>query len=318
MINKKIREKLLHLTKISKIGLMKVVKDEIQKMREDDLSHHTMIDYEAWYKDFNRFMYGYKHKNIGLNDSTFGKDYINHLLSRGLSNSTIRKHWKNFMKIINSSGLVHDFNTKVLFRNLKTVRKEDVDFFLEERHVKDLISYQTDDINIRRIVDRFLISCLTGCRKSEISSVRVCGEEGNEYLVYTMAKTKKDNAIPYINMIKPIIERGYYKEDLTAYGETNVNRVLKDVAGTFNWRGKVNKYLMYGKKRKKRTLEKSQAISFHDGRRFYGKMLLDRGMSIYKVSKLMGHANVEMTIKCYGFLNKNKMMDEAKDLLNNF
>jgi len=58
----------------------------------------------------------------------------------------------------------------------------------------------------------------------------------------------------------------------------------------------------------------SRSITFHDLRRTYGAMLIESGVDVYKVSKLLGHSDVRVTEKIYAPISGKFLASEASKL----
>ena len=60
--------------------------------------------------------------------------------------------------------------------------------------------------------------------------------------------------------------------------------------------------------------EISRKLTFHDLRRTYGAMLIEAGVDIYTVSRLLGHADVRITQEVYAPLCGRFMAEQAAKL----
>jgi integrase len=58
----------------------------------------------------------------------------------------------------------------------------------------------------------------------------------------------------------------------------------------------------------------SRKLTFHDLRRTYGAMLIEAGVDIYTVSRLLGHADVRITQEVYAPLSGRFMAEQAAKL----
>jgi integrase len=58
----------------------------------------------------------------------------------------------------------------------------------------------------------------------------------------------------------------------------------------------------------------SRKLTFHDLRRTYGAMLIEAGVDIYTVSRLLGHADVRITQEVYAPLCGRFMAEQAAKL----
>ena len=72
--------------------------------------------------------------------------------------------------------------------------------------------------------------------------------------------------------------------------------------------------IQYTFKKLLRTVGADPAIRFHDLRHACATELLHHGVSIYKVSKILGHSSVTVTDKIYGHLAAANMHREVSHL----
>lgn len=137
----------------------------------------------------------------------------------------------------------------------------------------------------------FLFSCFTGLRYSDISSL-TWGEvhrQGNfTRIVFAQRKT---GSLEYLDISPQAVPlMGERSEPQTlVFGElpmpTSANRLI----GTWCRRAGINKH-----------------ISFHCARHTFAVMMLDLGVDIYTVSKLLGHRNLSTTQIYAKVLDKKK------------
>ena len=311
----KINNKLLELLRVPKHELHSVIKEHIDFRKKTETVPNTLINLVGWYNRFRLFLYQYDVRNVSLTGQGIGKDYLEWMTNQGYTNSYVKANFKIFLATINRLGIYHDIRTRELFRGYAKESKANEDYFLTDEEVKQLLALKVEDESERLILDKFIVSCFTGCRRSEITSVRVVDDK---VLRYTSKKTKKDVLIPFNSIVRPYIEKGLYAVPLKAGLDRYSNEVLHNILKRLNWNESVTKYRLFGKRKEAYQVPRYKAITFHSGRKFFGKMLLDMDVPIYKVSQLLGHTSIETTQKYYAALSREKMMDETNDLINNF
>lgn len=308
------QKKLLTLLRMPKHELHSAIKEHVEWRETHEQTISTLRNLKVWYKKFRAFLYQYDTRNISLTNQGIGKDYVEWMEGTGVANSYIIGHFKTFLATINRLGIYHDFNRKELFRGYAKESKANEDFFLTDEEVKQLLGltlYEMKGI----ILDRFIVSCFTGCRRSEITSVEILDDNT---LRYTSMKTKKDILVPFNAIVKPYIESGRFRTNLKDVEEQQLNVVLQAILKKLKWNDPVKKYRLIGKKKQMSVIKRYKAITFHSARKFFGKMLLDRDVSMYKVSQLLGHASIDTTQKYYAALTRDKMINEANQLISNF
>jgi integrase len=206
-----------------------------------------------------------------------------------------------------------------MLNRLTKVSKENEDWFLSDQQVKQLFSFDRGSIDkepVKVLLDRFIISCFTGCRHSEVETIETVNDK---QLKYYSKKTSKYVIVPYPDVIKPYIESGLFRTRLTmTYSPPEAtNRALREnIFKKLGWNDEVKVITPKGRKKEFEKKKKWQVVTFHDARKYYGKMLLDNDISLYKVSQLMGHASVKTTEKFYAAVTREKMMEEVNLVIN--
>lgn len=304
--------------------LIRVVKHEFQAMIKEHVKWRKKHDacpttylLEMWYRDFARYLYTLDQREITLNNAGFGVKYIQWLMDKGtIGNYRIRNMYDTMLATLNRLDIMHGFRSKELFRDFAKVDKSNEDFFMTNEEVKELLDLEVETKLERIVLDRFLVACFTGARISEVTSIKVI-DEGT--LQYTSVKSKKDVRVPFSKQIKYAFLDEVFRERLvkTEY-KYSENRVLHQIFKRLKWTDKVKVYKQHGKNKTSSMVPRWKLLTFHSARKFYGKMLLDMDVPIYKVSQLLGHGSVVTTEKYYAALTKDKMIDEVQDKINSF
>lgn len=132
-----------------------------------------------------------------------------------------------------------------------------------------------------RLRDGFVFSCLTGLRFSDVVSVRFDSVEdvnGRKRLRFRQTKTRGQEYLYLSRQAVEIVDKQVDQGDGLIFGSLGnsctINRKLR------RWT-------------KAAGIEKH--ISFHTGRHTFAVLMLEQGVDIYTVSKLMGHTDVKTT-----------------------
>lgn len=309
------RRLLLDLISVKKHDLHQAIKDHVEERKEKEEKKNTFIALFYWYRRFRSFIYGLDQRSVTLSNRGFGKPYKEFLEGRGNANWTVRLHLNQLTAALNKLDIPHELDVKKLLKDYSKKSVASEDYFMTDDEVKQLLNVKLRLKKEERIIlDRFIIACFTGARLSEIPTVRidVAG------LKYTAGKTSKDVTVPYSENVIPFIESGQYKIKMKTQWEINQNGVLHDILKRLKWNSPITVYTCKGKNKTSKDIPKYKAITFHSARKFFGKLLLDRGVSMYKVSQLLGHASVVTTEKFYAALSKDKLIEETTEVLNSF
>lgn len=151
--------------------------------------------------------------------------------------------------------------------------------FLSEEQLTDMENLKLDSIGLLRSRDMFLLSCYTGLRYSDVVALTKDNFKylkGQKHIVVKMKKTKKIVEVMLIEKANKIIDK-YFVDDKNLLIQSNpkVNGNLKLLA------------------------EKIEGLDFnltyHIARHTFATYLVNRGASIFNVSKLLGHSSIKET-----------------------
>lgn len=185
--------------------------------------------------------------------------------------SSLIKSFKKYLHIANRRGIV----TPISFEDIKNKQFRGNRTFLSPDEIVKLhdfweSSYISD--NYKSILDRFLFSCFTGLRFSDIKMLT----EDNiieKTIVFTAAKTGKFQRIPMNRSCKKFIHpKKIFKDDFT---NEYINRELKEIAKLLGIRKK---------------------ISFHVARHTFATNFLICGGRVEHLQKILGHSKITDTM----------------------
>lgn len=170
--------------------------------------------------------------------------------------------------------------------------------FLTQDELRRLVSVPAPDELVGKA---FLFSCFTGMRWSDIVPLRWddIRDMGDRHRI--VFKQKKTGGLEYLDLspqaVKVLGQRGE-DDELIFDGITAVQNARINVSAWVRAAG-INKH-----------------ITFHCGRHTFAVMMLDLGVDLYTVSKLLGHKSIETTQIYAKVLDKNKL--NAVDRIPNF
>jgi len=133
--------------------------------------------------------------------------------------------------------------------------------------------------------DLFLFQIFTGLGYSDMQDFQRSwirkNKFGEDWIIYERAKIKNSRAsLPLLEEAREVLKKYDYK--LPEQTNQVMNRNLKIIAEKMNL--------------------SVQKLTTHVGRKTFGMICLNRGVSLEVVSKCMGHASTEMTRKHYAFI----------------
>lgn len=217
---------------------------------------------------------------VGEIDSKLITDFDYYLRVKvGLSDGGAWARHKNVKSVLNkmiADGLLE----KSPYDKFKVKNPDSKTIYLEEEElnaIKELRSKLSPKMKTN--VDRFLFSCYTGLRYSDVATLKWSDIKSDKTITKLMVKTDKIVVVPIADVANEILER--YK-DLKLADNSVFPAISND---------KLNKAL--------RTITKlakiNKKVSFHVARHTYGTILARAGTNAFIIMKLMGHTSVKQT-----------------------
>ena len=175
-------------------------------------------------------------------------------------------------------------------------------FVLPHISRKDPVSLPGDEIQSIRTArlflphlvltrDAFLFQCYTGLAYIDVRNFNrecIATVEGKRYVLGMRHKKDAKFIFPLLPEALEILERYNYK--IPVYSNARMNLYLKDIAE----HAKVKTHL-----------------TTHVGRRTFGQIMLDKGVSIETVSKMLGHKSTATTEKFYARAGLQRIINEV-------
>lgn len=322
------RDKLITINRFELYDLLKkVVKDRMAKEEEGHEAGKrytsSFYNYRYFWKMFTKFFLEYTAKSVKLtNDglaSSF-RDFI--IVNQNYQNSYARTMVSILIACMNKAGIDHRISKGKLFRGYSVKKWESEELFLTRSEVDNIMKlsdeyygpkYECEENyeGRRHVLDHFVLSLLTGARRSEVVTIQ---KIPLNRIKYTSEKTKQEMTVANHPRLKRILKRGKYKEHPNSFMFT---KSLKNIFRRCGIDSQVTVYERRGKTKVRKEVEKWIAISFHTARKTYGKMLLDNGVDIYTVSKLLGHSSVVVTERAYAAVDKDRQVELSQVALKN-
>lgn len=271
---------------------MKIIIDEfIESLKERQASQNTLASYKRDLIQFNDYFEAQGKKIFDLTKEDM-KEYVNHLMAEGKSNSTISRSAASVKSLYR-----YLVNKKLAETNIandvelpKVSRKEPM--VLTDSEIEKLLE-QPDTSELKGQRDKTMLEILyaTGIRVTELISLRL--EDVN--LTNGFIKVKKKNSerhIPlgnlalkclkeYIDKVRPLLIRT--EEEKTLFINTNGQKMTRQGY----W-----KILKQYKEQAKIDKE----ITPHTIRHSFAVHMLENGAEVKTVQELLGHTDVASTM----------------------
>ena len=149
--------------------------------------------------------------------------------------------------------------------------------------------------HLSKVRDLFLIQCYTGFAYSDLmdfSIEKLHKDENDEYIVGRRMKTKEEYVVLLLPKAKRILEK--YKYKLPIISNQKYNDYLKDLA---------------------KKCEIKKPIASHWARRTCGMLMLNHGVRLEVVSRVLGHSSVKTTEACYASILHKTVVAEMKKMV---
>lgn len=213
-------------------------------------------------------------------------DFDNFLRKQGLKQTTINGYHK-VNKIYINDAIAREIITTNPYTGYKVARgKGEEGRWLDEEELDAIRNVVLPTDSLRQVRDLFVFQCLTGLAYADLMKVDYTQTETHKGVTFVSAKRQKTDVrftCVLVDEALAILEKYNYK--LPVISNAKYNMYLKAVA---NHAG----------------IDKP--LASHWGRRTCGMVLLNRGVSIEVVAKVLGHSSIRITEAVYA-----KVLDKS-------
>ena len=222
------------------------------------------------------------------------KNFDYYLSECGLSKSSVYQQHKQLKWIINDA-VSDGFIKQTPYLGMKIPRGKHKDpVFLLENEIESIKNHEFSDEKIEKVRDLYIFQCFTGLSYSDLADFKksdIREIDGKKVLSSNRKKTDES----FITLLLPDAEKILEKYDyvLPVISNQKYNDYLKVLASYVG----INKRL-----------------TTHTARHTYATYLLNRGISIATVSRVMGHSKINQT-QHYAKLLGKTVIDEMSNLL---
>lgn len=209
-------------------------------------------------------------------------DYDEFLHGRGIAQPTVHSYHKTLKTYINDA-IRHELMTSNPYLGLQFKRGESRQgMYLTEEEFEAIRDVELGNESLVRVRDLFVVHCLTGLAYSDLMSFdfnRVSKVGGS----YVIEDRRHKTGIEYCAVLLPealAIVRKYHGQ-LPRFSNQQYNMRLKVVAEAAGI---------------------DKPVASHWGRRTCGMLLLNHGVSMETVAKVLGHSSIRTTEQAYAKL----------------
>lgn len=259
-----------------------------------------LIDFTEEFLSYSSTIHSINHtKSIKTSFNEFIKVIGNPLICE-LSKSTMQNYFEQRLKVVSAYTVRRDvanfssaFNWAISKNYLnenpcKGIRKpklpEVLPLFFSEQQFEKLLN-DVDDSDLKDLIN---FAVLTGLRQGDLISLRWSQINFRDNTVIldnrsSITKSRKVHSLPLnVSALQILTERQLKKMDCDF---------------VFTYKEKIIKQDFISKKFKKYVIKAklNPQLSFHSLRHTFGSWLIQRGVSLYQVSKLMTHSDLRVT-----------------------
>lgn len=211
---------------------------------------------------------------------------------------TLAKNFKKYLHIANKKGII----TSLKYTDIKTPKCISNRTFLDAVEIKKLNDYYISEFineSLKAIIGRFLFSCFTGLRISDIKAISKENIVG-DVLIFFARKTKNYRFTQKVQRIQLNQSALSFIGDETIfigdYSEAYINRELKVIA---------------------KTCGITKKVSFHVARHSFATNFLICGGRVEVLQKLLGHSKIEQTMEYVHIVESisNKQIHNMDEIL---
>ena len=264
-----------------------------KKVESGNVSDTSLYKYKQVRQRIAAYLQSIGKNDIPMKDitPTFVEGFQNYCLST-LKNNTTNKQLKMFKKVI-----VQAFDDGVIMSNpFKLVlREEKLDYhpltLAELNRIKDK---KIDIERLDKVRDLFVLQCYSGLAYADMSTLTKEDING-DMIIKRRKKTDIMSVIPILPEARRILEK--YNYELPTLSNQKYNAYLaeiKDICGI------------------------SKKLHTHLGRHTFATILINKGIQLPIISKILGHSSTKVTEKIYAELLDTTVRDNADKIANAF
>ena len=267
------------LPKIPK--LLELIQARIDKSVDKKRSESTIKMYKSYKNVLRKYI-----ESIGKNDIAVHE--LDSKMWNEISRNTVRCKNSNyvllkFIKSVLTFGISQDYFDKhpLLFEENEKDKKKDK-VYIDELKIQNLIDTNFNSKLFENYRLAFIFQCFTGLAFAELKSFdktkNIVKINGKDFLLVFRGKTSKSISIPILKQAREVLEKMENKFTLKDLNDYNI---------CIRFFGEIINF------------DNVSQLSSHKGRVTAGYFLLNNGVPIEVVSKILGHSSIITTQQMY-------------------
>lgn len=158
---------------------------------------------------------------------------------------------------------------------------------LSKEELNSIMSHKFAAVRLQQVADLFLLQCFTGMAYVDIMNFDKKTHLQNDFICINRQKSETESLIPVLPQTRSLLEK--YAYQIPKISNQKYNSYIKEVAEIVG-------------------IEKS--LTTHIGRKTCGSILLNEGVSIEVVSRILGHRDTKITQHIYARVNELRITRE--------
>jgi len=278
--------------------------DQFVESKRQTVGKHTINDYNALKKHLTGFQKWDKTKiDFSLIDYSFYQKFVKYLKlyavkpdkEKGLATNTVAKTVKNLKIFLRDCGR-KKITEPIDLSDFKTYQEEVDNIYLNEDEIKKIYELDlSEDPEMDRIRDLFVLGCFTGLRYSDLSNIKP-GNVKKEFLYIRQGKTMNNVVIPLNKVALSIINKygGGIPEGIHM---NEFNKHIKTIAKKAGIDEDIIQTKKKGAERVETIEKKYQLIASHTCRRSFCTNEYLKGTPPLFIMKISGHRSERNFLK---------------------
>lgn len=197
------------------------------------------------------------------------------------------------LKIIQISKMMFNFALKKQyvtmnpFAFVKIKGKQKPLIVLSKEELNSIMNHKFAIVRLQQVADLFLLQCFTGMAYVDIMNFDKKTHLQNDFICINRQKSETESLIPVLPQTRSLLEK--YAYQIPKISNQKYNSYIKEVAEIVG-------------------IEKP--LTTHIGRKTCGSILLNEGVSIEVVSRILGHRDTKITQHIYARVNELRITRE--------
>lgn len=263
---------------------------EAETKRLDKYSE-TLVYYKRRIKPFLHYLAENKSKEIDITEikPKVADDLAEWLLITKKYNPNYALKIIQIAKSMFQFALKKQYITHNPFIFIKIKGKQKPLIVLSKEELNTIMKHKFAAIRLQQVADLFLLQCFTGMAYVDLMNFNKKTHLQNGFICINRQKSETESLIPLLPQTKILLEK--YSYEVPRISNQKYNAYIKEVAEVTGI---------------------TKPLTTHVGRKTCGSVLLNEGVSIEVVSRILGHRDTKITQHIYAKVNELRINREME------